>query len=52
MMLLMIDQNDQVTQGFKYDDKTLAEVLELLKNTADTLSGLHLGLRMEWAGGF
>lgn len=51
MMLLMIDQNDEVTEGFQYDGETLTEVLELLKKTADTLSGLHLGLRMELAGG-
>jgi hypothetical protein len=48
----LVDQDDQITQGFQYDDATLPEVLELLKNTAGTLSGLHIGLRMELAGGF
>lgn len=50
IMLVMIDQNDEVTEGFQYDGETLGEVVALLKNTADTLSGLHLGLRMEVGG--
>jgi hypothetical protein len=51
-ILLMVDQDDQITEGFQFDDSTLSEVVDLLKNTAETLSGMHLGLRTELAGGF
>ncbi len=51
-LFLLVDQDDQISQAFEYDDDTLSEVVKLLKGTAEILSGLHFGLRVELAGGF
>jgi hypothetical protein len=45
------DGNDAVLNAYQYDDATMEDVSELLKKTANLLSGAHCGIRAELAGG-
>lgn len=50
-MMLLSDPADNVKAAFQYHDETLAEILELLKKTANDLTGFHIGLRCELMDG-
>lgn len=52
MTYMQMDENEVPVQTFLYDNHQELEILEDLKLAAKTLSGAHLGLRVELAEGY
>lgn len=49
---LVLDQNEEMVEGFRYDPDILAKELGVLKVACTWLNCIHVGLRMELAGGW
>lgn len=50
--LFVVDQNDQVLEAFRYDSELLKSELATLTTACYWLNCIHVGLRMELAGGW
>ncbi len=49
---LLLDNNDQVVEAFRYDPNLLSKELETLQFACEWLNNYHVGLRMELADGW
>jgi F0F1-type ATP synthase delta subunit len=48
---LIVNDNHEVLESYQLDDNSLKDSLDCLKAACDTLSGAHMGMRMELANG-
>jgi hypothetical protein len=49
--LVMLNQDDEIVEAYRYDPNLLTEELAVLQSACDWLNSIHVGLRIELAGG-
>lgn len=49
---VVVNENDEVVEAFRYDPKLLQSELDTLTTACDWLNCIHVGLRMELAAGW